>query len=69
MEFFLFINEHIKPDGMSNDYKCKCIDQMHAEVEIFTLNVLFDCTLEIFNKRNQQMKLKVLNKIKNVENV
>lgn len=27
------------------------------------------CALEVFDKQNQQIKLKVLSKIKNVENV
>lgn len=68
---------------MSNDYKWKCIGQRHAKLKAFTLNFFFiiisksgkpvmfkiQCALEVFDKGNQQIKLKVLSKIKNVENV
>lgn len=41
--FSSFINESIKPDGMSNDYRYKAtgIDKKCAKLEIFTLNILF----------------------------
>jgi len=41
--FSSFINESIKPDGMSNDYRYKAtgIGKKCAKLEIFTLNILF----------------------------
>lgn len=47
--FFSPFNEHVKPVGMSNTYKCKYIGQREAKLETLTLSVLFDYDFRKWN--------------------